>query len=73
VGIIKRGDLMTFGKNLQSFRKRNKLSQEKIAELIGVCRQAVSKWENGLAYPDIENLMRLSDLSFLHFHLLQCF
>lgn len=64
---------MTFGKNLQSFRKRNKLSQEKIAELIGVCRQAVSKWGNGLAYPDIENLMRLSDLSSLHFHLLQCF
>lgn len=65
---------MSFGENLKNLRKRKKLSQEKIAELIGVSRQAIFKWENDLAYPDIENLMRLFEiLNSLSFHLLQCF
>lgn len=65
---------MSFGENLKNLRKRKKLSQEKIAELIGVSRQAIFKWENDLAYPDIENLMRLFEiLNSLPFHLLQCF
>jgi len=36
------------------------LSQEKLAELLGVSRQAVSKWETGLSNPDTKNLMELA-------------
>ena len=37
---------MSFGKYLQAVRKMNQLSQEELAEMLGVSRQAVSKWEN---------------------------
>lgn len=53
---------MTFGKKLQRLRNENKLSQEKVAEYTGVSRQAVSKWENDLSYPDIKNLIMLADV-----------
>lgn len=53
---------MTFGKKLQRLRSENKLSQEKVAEYTGVSRQAVSKWENDLSYPDTKNLIMLADL-----------
>lgn len=52
---------MTFGEKLQNLRNNNKLSQEKVAELVGVSRQAVSKWENDLSYPDTKNLIILSE------------
>ncbi|MBQ6061216.1 MAG: helix-turn-helix transcriptional regulator, partial [Clostridia bacterium] len=35
---------MNFGENLQNIRKKNHMSQEDLAELLGVSRQAVSKW-----------------------------
>ena len=38
---------MSFSENLQAIRKKNQLSQEALAELLGVSRQAVSKWELG--------------------------
>lgn len=38
---------MSFGENLQMIRKQNHLSQEDLAEMLGVSRQAVSKWELG--------------------------
>ena len=38
---------MNFGENLQNIRKKNHMSQEDLAELLGVSRQAVSKWELG--------------------------
>ena len=38
---------MSFGENLQLLRKKNQLSQEGLAEMLGVSRQAVSKWELG--------------------------
>lgn len=53
---------MEFGEKLQELRANSKLSQEKLAELVGVSRQAVSKWENGLSYPDTRNLIRLSEI-----------
>lgn len=53
---------MTLGERLQNLRKENMLSQEKVAELVGVSRQAVSKWENDLSYPDTKNLIRLSEI-----------
>ena len=53
---------MKFQEKLQALRKGKGLSQEGLAEYIGVSRQAVAKWESGLSYPDIEKLMELSDL-----------
>ena len=51
---------MSFGENLQNIRKKNQLSQEGLAEMLGVSRQAVSKWELGEGYPEVEKLMLLS-------------
>lgn len=53
---------MNFGEKLQVLRKEKGLSQETLAESIGVSRQAVAKWESGQSYPDIDNLIALSDL-----------
>lgn len=50
---------MTFRENLQTIRKFNHLSQEKLATKIGVSRQAVSKWENGEAYPATANIIAI--------------
>ena len=49
-------------KRLLKYRKLHNLSQEKLAEQIGVSRQAVSKWERGEASPDTDNLIALSKL-----------
>ena len=51
---------MRFGENLQTLRKKNQLSQEQLAEMLGVSRQAVSKWELGEGYPEVEKLLLLS-------------
>ena len=48
--------------NLLTIRKLHKLSQEDVAEKIGVSRQAVAKWENGETAPDIYNCKALADL-----------
>lgn len=50
---------MTFGKRLQQVRKAAGLSQEQLAELVGMSRQAVSKWETDQAAPDIDKLASL--------------
>ncbi|WP_079421947.1 helix-turn-helix domain-containing protein [Clostridium oryzae] len=52
---------MSFAENIQKLRKKNGLSQENLAEVIGVSRQAVSKWESGQSYPDTDKLIALSD------------
>ena len=51
---------MSFGENLQVIRKKNHLSQEDLAEMLGVSRQAVSKWELGEGYPEVDKLVILS-------------
>ncbi len=51
---------MSFGENLQTIRKKNHLSQEGLAEMLGVSRQAVSKWELGEGYPEVDKLLILS-------------
>lgn len=53
---------MTFGEQLKEHRKRKSLSQEKVAEHLGISRQAVAKWEAGQSRPSTENLMALSAL-----------
>ncbi len=51
---------MSFGENLQTIRKNNSLSQEALAEMLGVSRQAVSKWELGEGYPEVDKLLLIS-------------
>lgn len=41
------------GENLKRLRSEKNVTQEAVAEYLGVTYQAVSRWENGLAYPDI--------------------
>lgn len=41
---------MGFAENLQRIRKEKHLSQEELAEMLGVSRQAVSKWEQGVSH-----------------------
>jgi len=51
---------MTFAEKLKSIRKRAGMSQEQLAEKIGVSRQAVTKWETDAGIPDIGNIMEIS-------------
>ena len=53
---------MTLGNRLQRLRQRQGLSQDALAEKLGVSRQAVSKWERDEAVPEVEKLLRLSEL-----------
>ena len=53
---------MTFAEKLKSMRKQSGMSQEKLAEKIGVSRQAITKWENNTGIPNIENMLALSSL-----------
>ena len=53
---------MTFGEKLKSIRKQAGMSQEKLAEKLGVSRQAITKWETDAGIPDIENIMAISAL-----------
>ena len=53
---------MNFGEKLKSLRIKNEYSQETLAEMINVSRQAVTKWENGNGMPDIENLKLIADI-----------
>ena len=47
---------------LLQYRKQHNLSQEELAEKIGVSRQAVSKWERSEASPDTDNLISLAEV-----------
>ena len=53
---------MSFAENLKLIRKERNLSQEELAEMIDVSRQAVSKWEQGDGYPEVEKLLLLSSI-----------
>ena len=48
------------GKNLQKLRKQNELTQEALAELVGVARQTIAKWETGESVPDLEMAGKLA-------------
>ena len=50
---------MNFSDNLKKIRKEHNLSQEQVAELLGVSRQSVSKWESGGAYPEMDKMLQL--------------
>lgn len=51
-----------FHDNLQHLRKLNNLTQEDIAEKVGVSRQAIAKWESGETIPDIEKSKLLAEI-----------
>lgn len=53
---------MDFNEKLQQLRKQNSLTQEQLAEQLYVSRTAISKWENGKGYPNIESLKSISKL-----------
>ena len=48
-----------FSKNLKKIRKENNLSQEQLADELGVSRQAISKWESAQAYPEMDKIISL--------------
>ena len=51
---------MSFGENVKLIRKERGITQEQLAEMLDVSRQAVSKWESGDGYPETEKLILLS-------------
>lgn len=53
---------MKFGDNLRSLRRARRISQEELAERVGVSRQSVSKWECGDAYPEMDNILKLCNI-----------
>jgi Helix-turn-helix. len=52
----------TIGKRISNLRKEKGITQEDLAERLGVTPQAVSKWENDISYPDITLLPRLAEI-----------
>ncbi len=52
----------TLGENLKERRVRRQMTQDFVAESLGVSRQAVSKWESGTASPSTANLLALAKL-----------
>lgn len=53
---------MKFCDNLRRIRKHKKISQEELAEKVGVSRQSVSKWECAESYPEMDNILKLCDI-----------
>ena len=53
---------MIFSEKLQLIRKSKGFTQEELAEKLEVSRQAVAKWESGQVYPDINNLIQISNI-----------
>ena len=53
---------MTFGERLLAYRNAVNLSQEKLAEKVGVTRQTVSKWETNQSVPDFDKILPLCEV-----------
>ncbi len=53
---------MTLGGKLSKLRKENNYTQEQLADVLGVSRQAISKWESNITYPETDKLIRISEL-----------
>ncbi|EDP67176.1 hypothetical protein CAT7_03489 [Carnobacterium sp. AT7] len=51
---------MLLGKKLKSSRVKKKYSQNDVAEQLHISRQSISKWENDISYPELDNLVKLS-------------
>ncbi len=55
---------MTTGSKISKLRKENNYTQEQLAVMLGVSRQAISKWENDVAYPETDKILKLSEYIF---------
>ena len=53
---------MTLGEKLSKLRRENNYTQEQLADILAVSRQAISKWESNITYPETDKLIRLSEL-----------
>lgn len=53
---------MTLGEKIAKQRKELNYTQEQLAEILGVSRQAISKWESDIAYPETDKLIELGKL-----------
>ena len=51
---------MSFAENLKHIRKKRDITQEQLADMLSVTRQAISKWESGFGYPETEKLLIIS-------------
>lgn len=60
--ICKGDKIMKLFVKIQQLRKQNGMSQEKLAQLLGVSRQSVSKWESGQSLPEIDKIIQLSNI-----------
>lgn len=54
--------MSTFSENLLALRRLSRLTQEQVAERVGVSRQALAKWETGETLPDVERSRLLAEL-----------
>lgn len=53
---------MTYGSRIRGLREANDMTQEDLAERLGVKPPAVSKWERELTYPKMENVLKMSEI-----------
>ena len=53
---------MTLGEKLSKLRKEYNYTQEQLADILGVSRQSISKWESDIAYPETEKLIELGKI-----------
>ena len=60
--VRKEGQKMILAEKIMEMRKKNGWSQEELAYQLGVSRQSVSKWESGASIPDLERILKLSEI-----------
>lgn len=53
---------MTLGEKLSKLRKEYNYTQEQLADILGVSRQSISKWESDIAYPETDKLIKMGKL-----------
>ena len=53
---------MDLGSRIKTEREKRNLSQDELAQRMDISRQAISKWETGKSYPDIEKILQLSNI-----------
>ncbi len=53
---------MDMAERLQSLRKESNYSQEQVSDMLGISRQAISKWESGQGKPEIDNIIKLVEI-----------
>lgn len=58
----KETDIMSLGEKIAKLRRDNNYTQEELADVLGVSRQSVSKWESDIAYPETDKLIKIGEL-----------